>query len=94
MKGTEIVQNYNLHSNETVTERKHVTKYKNMRKWLIEILRKFESHGNKIALVTQFASPNTWILILFGVGVRSDVDIFKLTARAQSFVEKSMYQCY
>ena len=39
------------HSNETATPRKHVTKYRNMQKWMVEFLRKFESYGIKIALV-------------------------------------------
>ena len=41
------------YSNETVTPRKHVTKYKNMRKWMVEFLRKFESNGIKIAELTR-----------------------------------------
>ena len=36
-------------NNETVTVRKHVTKYKIMRKQMVEILRNFESHGDKMA---------------------------------------------
>ena len=53
-------------------------------------LRKYESRGNKIA---QFASPNLSIyLILFGVGVLCDADIFKLTARAQS-IYREVYAC-
>ena len=28
---------------------KHVTKYKNMRQWMVKFLRKFENRGNKIA---------------------------------------------
>ena len=39
------------HSNETVTLRKHVTKYKNVLKWMIEFLRQSESRGDKIVLV-------------------------------------------
>ena len=31
--------------------RKHVTKYKNMRKWMVEFLRKSENRGDKIAQV-------------------------------------------
>ena len=41
----------NRHSNETVTLRKHVTKYKNMREWMIEFLRKFVNRDIKIARV-------------------------------------------
>ena len=39
------------HSNETVTLRKHVTKYKNMQKWMVEFLRKYKGRGNIIARV-------------------------------------------
>ena len=42
---------YNRHSNETATLRKHVTKYKNMQKLMVEFLRKFVSNGIKIARV-------------------------------------------
>ena len=38
------------HSNETVTLWKFVTTYKNMRRWMVELLRKSD-HGIKIALV-------------------------------------------
>ena len=48
MKGDEIVRPYERHSNETVTLRKHVTKYKHMRKWMVEFLRKIENRGIKI----------------------------------------------
>ena len=37
-----------IHSNETTTLRKHVSKYKNMRKWMEEFPRKFENRGTKI----------------------------------------------
>ena len=47
----EIVQHCDRHSNETVTLKKHVTKYKNMHKWMIEFLSKFEKRGIKIVLV-------------------------------------------
>ena len=39
-----LLYSCNLHSNETVTVKKHVTKYTNMLKWMVEFLRKFESH--------------------------------------------------
>ena len=48
MKGDEIVRPCDRHSIETVTLRKHVTKYKNTRKWIAEFLRKFENHAIKI----------------------------------------------
>ena len=50
MNGDEIVRPCDRHSNETVTLRKHVTKFINMRKWLQEFLKKIENRGIKIAL--------------------------------------------
>ena len=47
VKGDEIVRHCDRHSNETVTLRKHDTKYKNPKKWMIEFLRKCESRGIK-----------------------------------------------
>ena len=47
VKGDEIVRPCDRHSIETMTLRKHLTKYKNMRKWMVEILRKFENHAIK-----------------------------------------------
>ena len=38
VKGDEIVRPFDHHSDETVTLRKYVTKYKNMRKWMVEFL--------------------------------------------------------
>ena len=48
---SEIVRPCDRHSNVTVTLRKHVTKYKHIRKWMVEFLRKFENRGIKIARV-------------------------------------------
>ena len=61
------------HSNETATLWKHVTKYKNMRKWMIKFLRKFENSGIKIAQVesipiTKSINFELFSLILYGVG--------------------------
>ena len=53
-EGGEIVRAYDRHSNENVTLSKHVNKYKNMRKWMVEFLRKSESRGYKIARVNSF----------------------------------------
>ena len=50
-EGDEIVRPCDRHSNETVTLRKHATKYKHMRKWMLEFLRKFENRSIKIARV-------------------------------------------
>ena len=44
----------NRHNNETVILRKNVTKFKNMRKWMVEFLRNFKSPGIKIARVNCF----------------------------------------
>ena len=53
MKGDEIVRPCERHSNETATLcRKHVIKYKNMQKWLVEFIKNIESRGIKIARVT------------------------------------------
>ena len=73
MKGDEIVRPCEWHSNETVTLRKHVANYKNMRKWMIEFLRKFENRGIKIARVntilnTKSINLELFTLILYGVG--------------------------
>ena len=38
MKGEEIVRPCDRHSIETVTFRKHVTKYKTMRKWIVDYI--------------------------------------------------------
>ena len=48
MNGDEIVRPCNRHSIQTVTDRQHVTKYKNMRKWMVEFLRKVENHAIEI----------------------------------------------
>ena len=51
VKGGEIVRPCDRHSNETVTLKKYITKYKHMRKWKVKFLRKFENRGIKIARV-------------------------------------------
>ena len=72
MKGDEIVRARDRHSNETVTLRKHVTKYKSMQKWLVEFLRKSESHGDKIARLPN--SINS--IILFGINSIPNLSIY------------------
>ena len=50
-----------------------------------KFIRKSKSRGDKIARVNSICitkSINYFIFILYGVGVRCDVDIFTLTARA------------
>ena len=77
---------WQAYSNETVTLRKHVTKYKNMRKWMVEYLKKFENRGIKIVrvysiLITKCINLQLFTLLFCTVsGVRSDVHIFKLSA--------------
>ena len=73
MKGDEIARPCDRHSIETVTFRKHVIKYKNRQKWMVEFLRKFEKHGIKIArvnsiLITKYIYLQLFTLIFNGVG--------------------------
>ena len=89
MKGDEIVRPCGRHSHETVTLRKHVTKYKSMRTWIVEFHREFENRGIEICrvnsiLITKSINLQLFTLILYGVGVRCNVDIFKETASAQT----------
>ena len=58
---------------------------------MVEFLRKFENRGIKIAqvnsiLITKSVNLLLFTLILYGVGGRCDVDIFKLSP----LIEKSM----
>ena len=53
-EGEAIVRACDLQSSETVTLRKYATKYKNMRKLVVEFQRKFEKRGDKIARVNSF----------------------------------------
>ena len=70
-----------------------------MRKWMVEFLRKFENSGIKIGrvsllLITKSIDLHIFTLILFGVGVRCDVGIFKLTASAQSIYREVFDNIY
>ena len=94
VNGDGIVRACDRHSNETVTLGKHVTKYKNMQKWMVEFLRKFENRCIKIAWVNssyhkiyQFSYLHKFCMVL---GVHCNVDILKLTANAQS-INKDVY---
>ena len=49
--GDEIIRSCDRHRNETVTLTKHVTKYKYMRKWMVEFFIKSQSRVIKIARV-------------------------------------------
>ena len=49
--GDEIIRPCDRHSNETVTLKKHVTKYKHVWKYMVEFLSKFENRNIKITRV-------------------------------------------
>ena len=52
-------------SNETVTLRKHDTKYKHMWKWMVEFLKKFENRGIKIAEVNSIRNTKSINILFF-----------------------------
>ena len=56
----EIIRAWDRHSNETLTLRKHTTKYKNMRKRIVLIkdFWKYEARGDKIVELTQFITKS------------------------------------
>ena len=60
MKEDEIIRACDRNSNETVTLRKHVTKYKYVRKWMAEIV----VMALKLLELTQSASPILQISVL------------------------------
>ena len=64
MRGDEIVRPCDRHSNETVTLRKHATKYKSMRKWMLECLQKIENRGIKISRVNSILITKSINLLL------------------------------
>ena len=71
MKKDEIVRPCDRHSNETVTLMKHDIRYKNMRKWMIEFLRKLDNRCIKIARGNSIRNTKSinlqlFTLILFG----------------------------
>ena len=67
VKRDNIVRPSDRQSYETVTVRKHVTKYKNILKWMVEILRKLENPGDKIARVNSILITKSIDLQLFTV---------------------------
>ena len=88
MKGDESVQACARHSNETLTLRKPVAKYKTVQKWMLEFLRKYENGvelTRKLLELTLNSHHQIYqfAFTLYGVEARCD-DIFKLTARTQS----------
>ena len=91
--GDEVIQPCARHSNEPVTLTKHITKYKHMRKWMVEFLRKFKNRGIKIIRVYSIRITKSINSLQFCtvLGVRCDANIFKLTTSAYSpLMEKSM----
>ena len=91
MKADEIIRPFDPHSNETEPARKHVTKYKHMRKFML-FLGNFENRSIKIARVNSIRITKSINLLKFCMvlGVRCDVDIFQITARAQSINSESL----
>ena len=71
MNGDEIIRPCDRHSNETVTD-KTSYQYKNMRKLMVEFLRKFVNRCIKIApvnlILIRQINLQLFTLILFGVG--------------------------
>ena len=90
MKGDEIVRPFDRHSNETATVRKHVTKYKHMRKWMLVFLGKLENRFIKIARVNSIRITKSIKLLSFCMVLeaRCDVDIYKITERASPLTVK------
>ena len=93
MKGDVIVRPCDRHSNETVTVRKHVTKYKNMRKLLIEFPPKIDNRGIKIARVNSIRITKSINLLQFCTVLGSFV--IEGDFRVHSpFIQKSMLGYY
>ena len=74
----EIVQVCDRHWDETVTLTKHVTKYKYMRKWMVEFFSKSRVLSLKLLELTQFAWPNLSIYFNFLCAVPRD-DVIEST---------------
>ena len=72
-EGRRNCQSFDRYINETVTLRKHVTKYKNMRKQMVEILRKSNSSGNKNDQVNSIRITKSINLLYFCTLLRSVV---------------------
>ena len=73
MKGDEIIRHCDRCSNETVTLRRPVTKYKTMQKWMLEFLKKIKIVGITIdpvnsILITKSIDLQLFAFILYGVG--------------------------
>ena len=66
---------------------KHVTKHKDMQKWMLEFPSQFENRGIKISRVDSIISPNLSIYFTYCVGVRCDRNRFSVHS---PFIEKCM----
>ena len=84
----------NRHSNETLTLGKHVTKYKNMRKWKVEFLRKFENRGIKFSRVNSILIIKSINFLLWFCMVLGSVVIKRRFSVHSPFMEKSMTQSH
>ena len=62
-EGDEIVRTCDRHRDETVTQTKHVTKYKYMRKWMVEFLSKSQSRVIKIARINSIRLKRSFKLL-------------------------------
>ena len=62
-----IVRPCGRRSSETVTHRKHVNKYKNMWKWLVEFLRKFENRALKLLVNSILHQISQFIVSYFNL---------------------------
>ena len=66
---------------------------KNMRKWMVEVLRKFDNRGIKVShysiLISKSINLQLFTLILYGVGVHCDRRRFSVLS---PFIEKSMFE--
>ena len=80
----EIVRAYDSHNNKTVNLRKHVTKSKPVRKWMVEFFKRSESRCDKIALVNTIRITKSIKFVYIRCWGCCDVDIFKLATSAQS----------
>ena len=60
-----LIQLVNGNYNETVTLRKHASKYKNMRKWMIEFLENLRIVALKLLELTRFLSPNLQFTVIY-----------------------------
>ena len=68
MMGDETARACDRHSYETVTLRKHVTKYKSKRKWMVKFFRKSVSQDDKIDRVNSIRiTKSINVLILYTV---------------------------